>query len=118
MNALSTDLAKYQDRMAEYEAFDALVESAQIEIAAETERLYLELYEWEHPMSESAKQAIHDFAYKSAFFRVIRDKQEEIMNREYRAFIKVMQNEFEHQAKAAGMTVEEYEDFTLEIVTE
>lgn len=113
MNALHVDLARYYAAQDEYAAFDALVESTQIEIAAETERLYLELYEWEQPMTESAKKTIHDFAYKSAFFRVIRDKQEEVMNHEYRAFIKAMQKEFEKKAKDAGMTAEELESMEL-----
>lgn len=118
MNALHVDLARYYAEQDEYAAFDSLVECAQADIAEETERLYRKLYESEQPLSEEAKQHIHDFAYKKAFFCVIRDQQEAIMNHTYRHFMKVMQKEFEKKAKDAGMTVEEYEDFTLESVTE
>lgn len=113
MNALHVDLARYYAEQDEYAAFDALVESAQEEIAEETERLYRKLYESELPLSDEGKQHIREFAYKKAFFCVIRDHQEMIMNHEYRHFIKVMQKEFEQKAKAAGMTAEEYEELEL-----
>lgn len=114
MNALHVDLARYYAEQDEYAAFDALVESAQEEIAEETERLYRKLYESEQPLSEEAKQHIHNFAYKKAFFCVIRDHQEAIMNHTYRHFISCMKKEFEKKAKDAGMTAEELEDIELE----
>ena len=114
MNSLSTDLSRYSDSISDQEAFEVLVESAQEAIAEETERLYLALYDLEKPLTESACQAIRAFAYKKAFFCVIRDRQEEIMNHEYLDFIRVMQREFEQRAKASGMTPEEYEDLTLD----
>jgi hypothetical protein len=113
MNALNVDLARYAEIQNELDAFDALVESSQEAIAEETERLYREMYDLEQPLDAIAKQHIRDFAFKKAYFCVIRDKQEEIMNHEYRKFIKAMQKEFEQQAKLAGMTVEEYEEFEL-----
>ena len=113
MNALSVDLARYQERIAEYEAFDALVESAQEEIAEETERLYATLYEWERPMTEASKQAIRDFSYKKAYFCVLRDKQEECMIQEYAKLIRVMHEDFAQHAKQACMTVDEYEEYEL-----
>lgn len=113
MNALHVDLARYYAAQDEYAAFDALVECAQSDIAEETERLYRKL-EAEQPLSEEAKQHIHNFAYKKAFFCVIRDHQEAIMNHEYHHFIKVMKKEFEKKAKDAGMTAEELEEIELE----
>jgi len=114
MNALHVDLARYYVAQDEYAAFDALVECAQSDIAEETERLYRKLFESEQPLSEEAKQHIHNFAYKKAFFCVKRDHQEAIMNHEYHHFIKVMQKEFEKKAKDAGMTAEELEAIELE----
>ncbi len=118
MNAFHVDLSRYQVFMAEQEAFDALIEEAQEDIAEETERLYLAMYDWEEkPVTDEAKKLIRDFAYKKAYFCVIRDKQEEVMNQQYRQFIREMQAEFEKKAHEAGMTVEEYEDFELECET-
>lgn len=114
MNALHVDLARYYAAQDEYAAFDALVECAQSDIAEETERIYRKLYESENPLSEEAKQHIYDFAYKKAFFCVMRDHQEAIMNHTYRQFIGCMQKEFEKKAKDAGMTAEELESIELE----
>jgi len=114
MNALHVDLARYYAEQDEYAAFDALVECAQSDIAEETERLYRKLYESEQPLSEEAKQYIHNFAYKKAFFCVMRDHHEEIMNHTYRHFISCMKKEFENKAKEAGMTAEELEAIELE----
>lgn len=113
MNTLNVDLSRYATAQDELAAFDALVESAQDEIAEETERTYQQLYDWEQPMTEEAKQHIRDFAYKKAYFTVIRDKQEDCMNHEIMKFIRVMRNEFEQQANKAGMSLEEYEEYSL-----
>lgn len=97
MQALNVDLARYDELVSEGEAFDALVESALTEIHEETEFLYRKLAN--EALSDLAKQAIREFAHKKAFFTVVRDRQEECMNHEYRKFLRRMNEEFLSELK-------------------